>query len=347
MQRRTALQSLALGGLPGWAASPAAQAAPAATTAPGGSASASTVLKGWSIHPDDYPVNQAMQRFADELAKITGQRLSAQVHGNASLAPQGQVLERLTSGEIDFAEIGLLGYGEKVPVLQLLGTPFLFKESAEMFKLLDGRLGSLIAGELRRFGVILLGWYDGGTRNFYHRNKPLRTTADFQGERLRVGNTPAHAAMVSTLGGKAVPLPFKEVLGAFEAGQIDGAENNLPSYESTGHYKVAPHYTLTRHLVSPEMLIMGEKAWARFSPAEQTRLLKAGRESAVAMRQLWAQRVAEVQARLVKQGVQFHLYGDHGSILRRMKPIYDPLWRSTDPVTKEALGMVLNQGMGG
>ncbi|NDY90273.1 TRAP transporter substrate-binding protein [Ideonella livida] len=332
MQRRTVLQTLAL-----------AAGAPRAVCA----ADAPTVLNGWSIHPDDYPVNQAMQRFADELARITGQRLTAKVHGNGSLAPQGQVLERLTRGEIDFAEIGLLGYGDKVPVLQLLGTPFLFKESGAMFKLLDGRLGALIAAELRRFGVILLGWYEGGTRNFYHRHKPLRTASDFQGERLRVGNTPAHAAMVSTLGGKAVPLPFKEVLAAFEGGQIDGAENNLPSYESTGHYKVAPHYTLTRHLVSPEMLIMGEKAWARFSPAEQERLLQAGRESALHMRQLWAQRVAEVQARLARQGVQFHLAGDHGAVLRRMKPIYEPLWRSTDPVTREALSMVLTQGMAG
>lgn len=336
MQRRSALQRLALATLPAAATGigPSAQAAE-----PG------NVLNGWSIHPDDYPVNLAMQRFADELAKITGQRLTAKVHGNGSLAPQGQVLEGVTSGKIDFAEIGLLGYGDKVPVLQMLGVPFMFKDSTEMFKLLDGRLGQLIAAELRRFGVVLLGWYDGGTRNFYHRNKALRSTADFKGERLRVGNTPAHATLVKVLEGQPVPLPFKDVQGALESGQIDGAENNLPSYESTGHYKLAPHYTLTRHLVTPEMLIMSQQAWQRFSADEQTRLLKAGQESAVLMRQLWAQRVNDVQARLAKQGVQFHLYGDHGSILRRMKPIYDPLWKSTDPLTREALGMVLSQGL--
>ncbi len=329
MHRRTALQSLALGGL-----------APLAASAAG----ASNVLNGWSIHPDDYPVNLAMQRFADDLATITGQRLSAKIHGNATLAPQGQVLERVVRGEIDFAEMGILGYGDKIPVLQLLSTPFLFRESAEMFKLLDGRLGALISGELRRFGIILLGWYDGGTRNFYHRTKPLRGAADFQGERLRVGNTPTHAAMVTTLGGKAVPLPFRDVLEAFEAGQIDGAENNLPSYESTGHYKIAPHYTLTRHLVSPEMLIMGEKTWARFKASEQAQLLKVGHASAVYMRQLWAQRVAEVQARLVKQGVRFYPSGDHGPLVRRMRPLYSSLWRNTDPITQEAFGLILNQG---
>lgn len=312
----------------------------------GQAARANSALTGWSLHPDDYPVNQAMQRFADDVAKITGQRLTAKVHGNSTLAPQTQVLDRLSSGAIDFAEIGLVGYGDKVPVLQLLGAPFMFKDSAEMFSLLDGRLGQLMAGELRRIGLVLLGWYDGGTRNFYHRTKPLRVIADYEGERLRVGNTPAHAALVNTLGGKAVSLPFKDVLGALEAGRIDGAENNLPSYESAGHYKVAPHYTLTRHVISPEMLVMSEKAWGRFSGAEQAQLLKAGHASAVYMRQLWTQRVEEVQSRLVKLGVQIHIAGDHGPMVRRMRPIYNTLWNSSDPVINEALGMVLNHRSG-
>lgn len=328
MLRRTALHTLALGSA--WAATRA-------------QAAVDPVLHGWSIHPADYPVNQAMQAFADSVARITAGKLSAQVHANGELAPQAEVLTRLSSGQIDFAEIGVLGYGDKVPALQLLGVPFLFKESAEMFKLLDGRLGQLMAEELKKVGVILLGWYDGGTRNFYHRSKALRTTNDFKGERLRVGNTPSHIAMVSALGAVPVALGFKDVQGALESGQIDGAENNLPSYESAGHYKTAPHYTITRHLVSPEMLVMSQQAWQRFSPSEQEQLLKAGQASAKLMRQLWAQRVADTQARLAKQGVQFHMYGDHGSILRRMKPIYDPLWRSTDPVTREALGLILSQ----
>jgi TRAP-type C4-dicarboxylate transport system substrate-binding protein len=89
---------------------------------------------------------------------------------------------------------------------------------------------------------------------------------------------------------------------------------------------------------------MSEKTWARFKPSEQAQLLKAGHASAVYMRQLWAQRVAESQARLLKQGVRFYPSGDHGPIVRRMRPIYSSLWKSTDPTTQEAIGLVLNKG---
>jgi tripartite ATP-independent transporter DctP family solute receptor len=299
-------------------------------------------LKGWSVHPDDYPVNLGMQRFADAVGPATKGRHAARVYPNSQLAPQGAVLEKIASGEIDFAEIGIVGYGEKVPALRVLGTPYMFHDSAQMFALLDGKLGDLLAAELEKAGVVLLGWYDGGTRNFYHRSKPLRSLSNFTGVKLRVGNTKTHIEMVDALGATAVPLPFKEVYAALEQGRVDGAENNLPSYESTGHYKLAPHYTFTQHLVSPEMLVMSRKTWNELSAAEQALLLAAGRDSARFMREEWNRRLKEIQARLEKQGVKFHTGTDYGPFVRRMRSIYEPLWAAKDPVSVQALAMILN-----
>lgn len=308
----------------------------------GAQACAARELKGWSVHPDDYPVNLGMQRFADAVGPATKGRHTARVYANSQLAPQGAVLEKIASGEIDFAEIGVVGYGEKVPALRVLGMPYMFHDSAQMFALLDGRLGDILAAELEKAGVVLLGWYDGGTRNFYHRHKPLQNLSSFASVKLRVGNTKMHIEMVDALGATAVPLPFKEVYAALEQGRVDGAENNLPSYESTGHYKLAPHYTFTQHLVSPEMLIMSKKTWDELSPAEQVQLRAAGRGSASFMREEWNRRLKEIQARLEKQGVKFHFATDYGPFVRRMKPIYEPLWAAKDPASVQALAMILN-----
>jgi tripartite ATP-independent transporter DctP family solute receptor len=298
-------------------------------------------LRGWSVHADDYPVNMGMQRFADAVGPATQGRLSARVYGNSQLAPQGQVLEKIASGEIDFAEVGVVGYGEKVPALRVLGMPYLFHGSEQMFSLLDGELGSLLAVELEKAGVILLGWYDGGTRNFYHRSKAMRGLTEFSGVKLRVGNTKTHIEMVDAMGAKALPIPFKDVYKALEEGKVDGAENNLPSYESTGHYKLAPHYTFTQHLVTPEMLILSKKTWEQLSKDEQKKLLDAGRESARFMRAEWNRRLKEIQARLTKGGVKFYNGSDYGPFVRRMKPLYDPMWSASDPVSRQALGLIL------
>ena len=49
--------------------------------------------------------------------------------------------------------------------------------------------------------------------------------------------------MVDALGGNATPMPYGEVYSSIQTGVIDGAENNWPSFESSGHYEVAGYYT--------------------------------------------------------------------------------------------------------
>jgi TRAP-type C4-dicarboxylate transport system substrate-binding protein len=77
------------------------------------------------------------------------------------------------------------------------------------------------------------------------------------------------------------------VLTALQTKLIDGAENNWPSYVTTGHYKIARYYTVTRHTMGPEIVIMSPRAWAELSVEDQGIFRNAARESAIYMRGQW------------------------------------------------------------
>jgi TRAP-type C4-dicarboxylate transport system substrate-binding protein len=68
---------------------------------------------------------------------------------------------------------------------------------------------------------------------------------------------------------------------------IDGAENNWPSYVTSGHNKLAPYYTLTGHTMGPEVLVMSLRAWESLSPQDQNTFRDAARQSSSFMRDLW------------------------------------------------------------
>ena len=44
--------------------------------------------------------------------------------------------------------------------------------------------------------------------------------------------------MITDLGAKPVKVVYSKVYAALHNGEIDGAENNWPSYEVMGHYEV-------------------------------------------------------------------------------------------------------------
>ena len=71
---------------------------------------------------------------------------------------------------------------------------------------------------------------------------------------------------------------------------VDGAENNWPSYESTGHYEVAGFYSLSQHLIIPECVCINADVYNGLSDEDQTAIFEAARESAVLQRQLWEER---------------------------------------------------------
>ncbi|MCB1835438.1 MAG: TRAP transporter substrate-binding protein, partial [Geminicoccaceae bacterium] len=50
---------------------------------------------------------------------------------------------------------------------------------------------------------------------------------------------------------------------------VDGAENNWPSYESTGHFEVAGYYSLSQHLIIPECVCINADVYNGLSAEDQ------------------------------------------------------------------------------
>ena len=74
-----------------------------------------------------------------------------------------------------------------------------------------------------------LSWFDAGVRSFYTREK-VTCLADLQGLTLRVQESDLMGEMITDLGAKPVQVVYSKVYAALHNGEIDGAENNWPSY---------------------------------------------------------------------------------------------------------------------
>jgi TRAP-type C4-dicarboxylate transport system substrate-binding protein len=169
----------------------------------------------------------------------------------------------------------------------VLSLPFLFRSFDHLHKVLDHAVGEEILAGFQRHGFVGLTYYDSGARSIYNTVRPVRTLADMKGLRIRVQQSELMMGMIKALGAEPIELPYGQVLTGLQAKLIDGAENNWPSYVSTGHYKLAQHYTLTEHTMGPEVLVMSLRAWESLSADDQTVFRDAARKSSMFMRELW------------------------------------------------------------
>jgi TRAP-type C4-dicarboxylate transport system substrate-binding protein len=118
-------------------------------------------------------------------------------------------------------------------------------------------------------------------------------------------------------------MPYGEVYSAIQTGVIEGAENNFPSYESSGHFEVAKYITLDEHLIVPEVLVMSKASWDKLSPEDQAIVRQAAKDSVPYMREQWAAREAASEEKVRASGVEVITEINKAPFIEAMVPVYD------------------------
>jgi TRAP-type C4-dicarboxylate transport system substrate-binding protein len=172
-----------------------------------------------------------------------------------------------------------------------------------MWKVLKGETGQKLLKEVENYNFYGLCYYEAGARSFYNSQREVKTVADLKGLKIRVQKSQLMLDLVNTLGANATPMAFGEVYDAISKGVIDGAENNWPSYESTGHYEVAKFYTLDTHTMVPEILVASKMAFEKKLTPEQIELIqKAAQDTQDYVIQKWNERVEASKKIIVANG---------------------------------------------
>lgn len=264
------------------------------------------ILRSADVYPDDYPTVQAVLFMNQEIQKASGNKLGIKVFPSGLLGDEAPLLQLVQSGELDMIRVSVQALDSISPQTRVLSLPYLFRDVDHLHKVLDGPIGTEILGSLSHHGMIGLAFYDAGIRNVYTIKKPVKRLEDMKGLNIRIQPSEMSLAVFEAFGAQPIRLPFAQTSKALNNDLIDAAENNLPAYSSTGQYKYAPYYSLTRHAMSPDILLISKVSWDKLSPAEQTMLRHAAQESVTVMREMWQQREERIEATLKLAGVKIN-----------------------------------------
>jgi tripartite ATP-independent transporter DctP family solute receptor len=240
------------------------------------------------------------------------------------LGGEKEMIEQAQVGALQIARISVGALGPVVDELNVFNMPFIFRDEAHMRKVIDGPIGAELLEKISanpNTRLIALGWMDSGTRNVYS-NRAVTKPADLKGMKVRMMGNPIFVETMNAMGGNGVAMGFNELYSALQTGVVDGAENNEPTVLAQNHYQVAKVYSLTGHLIIPEMFVFSKRTWDTLSKDDQALLRKLSREAQFEERALWDEKTVKATEELKAKGVQF-VVADKPAFFKATQPIRD------------------------
>jgi tripartite ATP-independent transporter DctP family solute receptor len=280
-------------------------------------------LRSSDTHPDGYPTVAAVNAMGAMLEERTNGRVCVEVFHSAQLGEEKDTIEQTQFGVIDLNRVSLGPFNNIIEETQVPSLPYIFRSVEHMHNVMDGPIGQQILDAFSDHDLIGLAFYDGGSRSFYNSEKPIRSMADLKGMKFRVMQSDMFVDMVSAVGANATPMPYGEVYSSIQTGVIDGAENNWPSYDSSGHFEVAKYYTLDQHLIVPEVLVMSKKSWDKLTPEDQALVKQAAVDSVPVMRDLWVAQEKASEDKVRAAGSEIITDIDKTPFIEAMVPVYE------------------------
>ncbi len=196
--------------------------------------------------------------------------IEVQLFANGQLGKDGEVIEQVRSGLVESTISSAGGIAQHYPLVGVFDIPFAFPNIGVASRVIDRKsdFGKKFVADLEgKTGLEVLGLIDsGGFFAFTNSKRPIKSTADMAGLRIRTMTLPTHEAIISSLGGQPTALPWAEVYTALQTGVADGEMNPVPVIAFAKFDEVQKYLSVTNHLITPYVWTMNKAFYDGLSP---------------------------------------------------------------------------------
>src|SRR5512139_1991698 len=219
------------------------------------------ILKlGHAVAPE-HPYHLGAVRYSDLVAQRTKNKVKIDVYPSTQLGNERDMVEGLQLGTIDLVVTSTGPLGGFVPRMFVVDLPFLFRDRAHAYQVLDGPIGRELLNAFSAKGMKGLAFWENGFRQITNSVRPIEKPEDLKGIKIRTMENKVHLSAFRAFGASPTPMAWSEVYTALQQGTIDGQDNPIAIVYTSKLSEVQKYLALTGHFYSPALLLMSVKAY--------------------------------------------------------------------------------------
>lgn len=253
-----------------------------------------------------HPVNIRAQEALNRIREATNGRLHIKLFPQNMLGSDTDLLAQVRSGAIEFFNQSSSVLATFVPAAGIVNTGFVFQNYNDVWRALDGDLGSYIRSEITKRKVVSVckAW-DNGFRHVSTSNRPIKSAADLKGLKIRVPQAPILTSLFQALASGPAPINFNELYSSLQTKVVEGQENPLPIISTAKLYEVQKYISMTGHVWDGYWILGNRHAWTNLPEDIRTIVENEFNRSAMDERADIARLSLSLRQDMEKKGVTF------------------------------------------
>jgi len=300
-----------------------------------GSAWAAVTAKFAVTLPEKSHQGQGVAKFI-ELVKAKSQgEIDIKAYYSGALGNDVQVTSALQGGTIEFTVPQTTTLTGMVKAYEILDFPFLFKNSGQAEKVLDGPVGQKLLETLPEHGLVGLAYWENGFFNATNSKHPIAKAEDFEGLKFRSIQAKITQETIKALGANPVPLAVPELYTALETRTIDGQGTPNAVIAALKLYEVQKYLSITRHSYGAFIPLVSKVFWDKLTPGQQQILKDAAIEARTYQREVARAQAQSAKDVMAKHGMEINEVSDAEH--ERMRERVQPVWQMFIPSVGQAL----------
>ncbi len=287
--------------------------------------SAQTTFKMNVAVPQNSHYGVAVDKFAEEIEKRTNGRYKIQNFYASALGNEREATEAVQLGTLDMTLTSTGPIPNFVPELAILDIPFLFRDYAHARSVLDGEIGQDMLKKFEPVSIKALAWGENGFRHMTNSKVSVKAPSDLKGLKVRTMENPIHMQAYRGFGIIPTPMAISEVFTALQQGTVDGQENPISVIQSWKFDQVQKHLSLTGHVYSPAVFLMGKPLWDKLSDEDKQHFMDAVKVAVQANRDRIDSDEKTGVADLRSKGMEVVTELDKAQFQEALKPVFADL----------------------
>lgn len=180
------------------------------------------------------------QKFKELVEERTDGAVTVQVYPYGALGTSQDLTELTANGSLQFTFASPGHLATMVPEMGVFNLPYILSADNEVNKevLTEGDVVyNQLAPKLEDKNLQLITMFPEGEM-VWTANKEIRSPEDMSGFKMRVMTSPILTEAYRAMGASPTPMPYGEVYGGLQLGQIDGQVNPIFAIEEMKFYEV-------------------------------------------------------------------------------------------------------------